>query len=82
MLISALRLVLTRMESGVSTSISHLLRLNCLAFSRLERCDTLRALDVWHTSALTEEDELEVELCGLAGQRSLFFSSQEDLEES
>lgn len=102
LLISARKLVLTRMESGVSTSISHLVRLSCpenpkrwdqsqhlmrwhkwhqlwwysLALSRLERWDTLRAPVAWHTSALTEEDELEVEFCGLAGQRSVCFSSQ------
>lgn len=102
LLMSARRLVLTRMESGVSTSISHFVRLSgpenprrgisygiscadtnysdlwrySLALSLLVRWDTFRAPVVWHTSALTEEDELEVEFCGLAGQRSVCFSSQ------
>lgn len=102
LLMRARRLVLTRMESGVSTSISHLVRLSCpenprwgisygiswtdtnyrdlwrysLALSLLVRWDTFRAPVVWHTSALTEDDELEVEFCGLAGHRSVCFSSQ------
>lgn len=49
---------------------------NVLALSRLERWDTFRAPVVWQTSALTEDDELEVEFCGLAGQHSACLSSQ------
>lgn len=46
------------------------------ALSRLERWDIFLDPTVWHTSALTEEEELEVEFWGLAGQRSDCFSSQ------
>lgn len=46
LLISARKLVLTRMESGVSTSISHLVRLSCP--ENPKRWDQLQHLMRWH----------------------------------
>lgn len=46
LLISARKLVLTRMESGVSTSISHLVRLSCP--EKPKRWDQLHNLMCWH----------------------------------